>query len=212
MKTRVENMIRVAVIDDHAVVRMGLKYAISLESDMEFAGELTDGDGAAAFLVTEKPDVVLLDVRMPKVDGIAALGSMLAVKPSAKVIMLTTSEADDDIYRAIKLGAKGYVVKDRDSDSILKAIRRVASGGKYFPDEVMKLFNERAMTPDLTAREREVLEAMAKGLSNQEIGEALSISPESVKIHLKHIFEKLAVTKRVECALVAQRRGFLKET
>lgn len=204
-------MIRVAVIDDHAVVRMGLKYAISLENDMEFAGELTDGEGAAAFVVTEKPDVVLLDVRMPKVDGIAALESILAVKPSAKIVMLTTSEADDDIYRAIKLGAKGYVVKDRDSDSILKAIRQVASGGKYFPDEVMKLFHERAMTPDLTAREREVLEMMAKGLSNQEIGEALSISPESVKIHLKHIFEKLGVAKRVECALVAQRRGFLKE-
>jgi DNA-binding NarL/FixJ family response regulator len=204
-------MIRVAVIDDHAVVRMGLKYAISLESDMEFAGELTDGEGAAAFVVTEKPDVVLLDVRMPKVDGIAALESILAVKPSAKIVMLTTSEADDDIYRAIKLGAKGYVVKDRDSDSILKAIRQVASGGKYFPDEVMKLFHERAMTPDLTAREREVLEMMAKGLSNQEIGEALSISPESVKIHLKHIFEKLGVSNRVECALEAKRRGFLKE-
>lgn len=204
-------MIRVAVIDDHAVVRMGLKYAISLESDMEFVGELTDGEGAAAFLVTEKPDVILLDIRMPKVDGLAALASMLAVKPSVKVIMLTTSEADEDIYRAIKLGAKGYVVKDRDSDSILRAIRQVAAGGKCFPDEVMKLFHERAMTPDLTAREREVLEVMAKGLSNQEIGEVLSISPESVKIHLKHIFEKLGVTKRVECALVAQRRGFLKD-
>ncbi len=204
-------MIRVAVIDDHAVVRMGLKYAISLERDMAFAGELTDGEGAAAFLVTEKPDVILLDIRMPKVDGLAALASMLAVKPSVKVIMLTTSEADDDIYRAIKLGAKGYVVKDRDSDSILRAIRQVAAGGKCFPDEVMKLFHERAMKPDLTAREREVLEVMAKGLSNQEIGEVLSISPESVKIHLKHIFEKLGVTKRVECALVAQRRGFLKD-
>ncbi len=204
-------MIKVAVIDDHAVVRMGLKYAISLEDDMDFAGELTDGEGAAAFVVTEKPDVVLLDIRMPKVDGISALESILAVKPSAKVVMLTTSEADDDIYKAIKLGAKGYVVKDRDADGILKAIRQVAAGGKYFPDEVMALFRERSMTPDLTPREQEVLEMMAKGLSNQEIGEVLSISAESAKIHLKHIFEKLGVTKRVECALVAQRRGFLKE-
>ena len=106
-------MTRVAVIDDHAVVRMGLKYALSLEGDMEFVGELTDGEGAAAFVATEKPDVVLLDIRMPKVDGIAALESILAVKPSTKVIMLTTSEADDDVYKAIKLGAKGYVVKDR---------------------------------------------------------------------------------------------------
>ena len=204
-------MTRVAVIDDHAVVRMGLKYAISLEGDMEFAGELTDGDGAAAFVAAEKPDVVLLDIRMPKVDGIAALESILKVKPSTKVIILTTSEADDDVYKAIKLGAKGYVVKDRDADSILTAVRQVAAGGKYFPKEVMELFHERSMTPDLTAREQEVLELMAKGLSNQEIGEVLSISPESAKIHLKHIFDKLGVTKRVECALVAQRRGFLKE-
>ena len=204
-------MIRVAVIDDHAVVRMGLKYAISLEGDMEFAGELTDGEGAAAFVASEKPDVILLDIRMPKVDGIAALESILSVKPTARVIILTTSEADDDVYKAIKLGAKGYVVKDRDADSILTAVRQVAAGGKYFPKEVMELFHERSMTPDLTAREQDVLELMAKGLSNQEIGEVLSISPESVKIHLKHIFDKLGVTKRVECALVAQRRGFLKE-
>ena len=202
-------MIRVAVIDDHAVVRMGLKYAISLEGDMEFAGELTDGEGAAAFVATEKPDVVLLDIRMPKVDGIAALESILKVKPSAKVIILTTSEADDDVYKAIKLGAKGYVVKDRDSSSILTAIRQVASGGKYFPDEVMELFRERSMTPDLTAREQEVLELMAKGLSNQEIGDVLSISPESVKIHLKHIFEKLGVSTRVEAMSEAIRRGFV---
>ena len=204
-------MIRVAVIDDHAVVRMGLKYAISLESDMEFAGELTDGEDAAAFVATEKPDIVLLDIRMPRVDGIAALESILAVKPSTKVIMLTTSEADDDVYKAIKLGAKGYVVKDRDADRILTAVRQVAAGGKYFPQEVMELFRERSMTPDLTAREQDVLELMAKGLSNQEIGEVLEISAESAKIHLKHIFDKLGVTKRVECALVAQRRGFLKE-
>lgn len=119
--------------------------------------------------------------------------------------------AGDDVYKAIKLGAKGYVVKDRDADSILTAVRQVAAGGKYFPKEVMELFRERSMTPDLTAREQEVLALMAKGLSNQEIGEVLSISPESAKIHLKHIFDKLGVTKRVERALVAQRRGFLKE-
>ena len=202
-------MTRVAVIDDHAVVRMGLKYAISLESDLEFAGELTDGEGAARFVADVKPDVVLLDIRMPKIDGIAALESILAAKPSAKVVMLTTSEADDDVYKAIKLGAKGYVIKDRDAGSILKAVREVASGGTYFPEEVMALFRERAMTPDLTPREMDVLRLMAEGLSNQEIGEKLSISAESAKVHLKHIFGKLGVTKRVECALVAQRRGFL---
>ena len=204
-------MIRVAVIDDHAVVRMGLNYAISFADDMEFAGELESGEGAAAFVVANKPDVVLLDIRMPGVDGLAALESIMTVKPSAKVIMLTTSEADDNIYRAIKLGAKGYVVKDRDSKAILTAIRQVAAGGKFFPDDVMKLYRQRQMTPDLTARELEVLEAMAKGYSNQEIGCELSVSAESAKIHLKHIFDKLGVSNRVECALEARRRGFLKD-
>ena len=205
-------MIKVVVIDDHAVVRMGLKYVLGVrKQDFAFAGEWPGGAGAVEFVERTDPDVVLLDIHMPDKDGLTVLREIRAKRPWQKVIMLTTSEADDDIYRAIKLGAKGYVVKDRDSDSILTAIRQVASGGKCFPDEVMKLFHERAMTPDLTAREREVLEVMAKGLSNQEIGEVLSISPESVKIHLKHIFEKLGVTKRVECALVAQRRGFLKD-
>lgn len=202
-------MIRVAVIDDHAVVRMGLKYAIMLAEDMELAGELEDGAGAAAFVATVKPDVILLDIRMPGVDGLTALESILDVKPSANVIMLTTSEADDNIYRAVKLGAKGYIVKDRDSGAILTAIRTVAEGGKYFPPTIMKLYHERQMTPDLTPRELDVLNAMCKGLSNQEIGEVLGVSAESAKIHLRHIFEKLGVSSRVECAAEAHRRGFV---
>ena len=200
-------MIRVAIIDDHAVVRMGLKYAIMLAKDMELAGELDDGEGAAALVATTRADVTLLDIRMPGVDGLAALESIIKVKPSAKVIMLTTSEADDNIYRAIKLGAKGYVVKDRDSGAILDAVRTVAEGGKYFPEAIMALYHERQQTPDLTPRELDVLNAMCKGYSNQEIGDALGFSAESAKIHLKHIFENLGVSSRVECASEASRRG-----
>ena len=203
-------MIRVAVIDDHAVVRMGLKYAISLAADLEFAGELVDGAGAAAFVLTEKPDVTLLDIRMPGTDGLAALQSILAVKPSAKVVMLTTSEAEDDIYRAIRLGAKGYVVKDRDSNAILRAVRRVAEGGTYFPDAIMDLYNQRRLMPDLTERESEVLQHVATGKTNPEIGEAISATAETVKIHIKHIFEKMCVSTRAECVAEAFRRGLLK--
>ena len=202
-------MTRVAVIDDHAVVRMGLRYAISLSGDMEYAGELQDGEGAAAFVITEKPDVILLDIRMPGVDGLTALKSILNVKPSAKVVMLTTSEAEDNVYRAIKLGAKGYVVKDRDSNSILKAVRAVAKGETYFPDQVQALYKQREQAPDLTPRELDVLKLLVKGLSNQEIGDVLSLSTESAKIHLKHIFEKLGVSSRVECAVEAVRRGYV---
>ena len=202
-------MIKVAIIDDHAVVRMGLKYAIMLEKDLEFAGEKDDGENAAAFVAGTKPDVILLDIRMPKVDGLEALAAILAADRSAKVIMLTTSDADDNVYRAVNLGAKGYVIKDRDSESIVKAIRTVAGGGKYFPDEVKALYRERAEMPDLTAREKEVLVVLSKGLSNVEIGKTLGISADCAKVHVKHIFEKLEVSDRVECVTEAQRRGFL---
>ena len=202
-------MIKVAIIDDHAVVRMGLKYAIMLEKDLELAGEKDDGENAAAFVAETKPDVILLDIRMPKVDGLEALEAILAADKSAKVIMLTTSDADDNVYRAVNLGAKGYVIKDRDSESIVMAIRAVAEGGKYFPDEVKALYRERAEMPDLTAREQEVLVILSKGLSNVEIGKALGISADCAKVHVKHIFEKLEVSDRVECVTEAQRRGFL---
>lgn len=202
-------MIRVAIIDDHAVVRMGLKYALMLEQDMEFVAELDDGEGAAAFVAREKPDVTLLDIRMPKVDGLSALEEILKAHPAAKVIMLTTSDADDNVYRAINLGAKGYVLKDRDSQSIATAVRKVAAGEQYFPDEVRALYKERQQMPDLTPRETEVLNLLSKGLSNVEIGATLGISADCAKIHVRHIFEKFDVADRVECVTEAQRRGFL---
>ena len=202
-------MIKVAIIDDHSVVRMGLKYALMLEKGMEFAGELDDGEGAAEFVKKTQPDVTLLDIRMPKVDGLTALKAILEADPSAKVIMLTTSDADDNVYRAVNLGAKGYVLKDRDSGSITKAITTVANGGRYFPDEITALYRERQQMPDLTPRESEVLAMLSKGLSNVEIGKTLGISADCAKVHVKHIFEKLEVSDRVECVTEAQRRGFL---
>lgn len=202
-------MIRVAIIDDHAVVRMGLKYALMLEKDMSCIAELDDGSTAAELVTREKPDVTLLDIRMPKVDGLCALASILRTAPEAKVIMLTTSDADDNVYRAVNLGAKGYVLKDRDSQSITTAIRKVAAGETYFPDEVTALYKERQQMPDLTPRETEVLDLLSKALSNSEIGATLGISPDCAKIHLKHIFEKFGVNDRVECVTEAQRRGFL---
>ena len=203
-------MIRVAIIDDHAVVRMGLKYAVMLAKDMELAFELEDGKGAAAAVVMEKPDVILLDIRMPDVDGLSALESILSVKSSAKVIILSTSEAEEDIYRAVKLGAKGYVVKDRDSSEILNAIRIVAEGGEYFPEAVKETFRQRQQMPDLTPREFEVLGMVSKGLSNQEIGTRLGVGAETAKIHIKHIFDKMGVANRAECVAEAIRRGLMR--
>ena len=132
-------VIRVAVIDDHAVVRMGLKYALSVFKDIQFAGEHPDGEGAAAFVEKTGPDVVLLDIRMPGKDGVAALKEILAARPDRKVIMPTTAGTEEDVYQSLTIGAKGYVMKDSAPGNIVDAIRAVAEGRTYVPEEIRKL-------------------------------------------------------------------------
>jgi len=130
--------------------------------------------------------------------------------PDAKVIMLTTSEADNHVYEALKRGARGYVVKDRDADEILTAVRMVANDAKYIPDTVRALYRERQMMPDLTAREHETLEMMAAGSRNSEIADKFGISVDGVKMHVKHILEKFNVTDRTAAVAEALRRGFIR--
>nr|MCR5838142.1 response regulator transcription factor [Kiritimatiellia bacterium] len=132
--------IKVLIVDDHAVVRMGLKYALSLFVDIELAGELADGEGAAELMRRSGADVVLLDIRMPGKDGIATLGEILASDSSAKVVMLTTSSMEEDVYAALNAGAKGYVLKDRNPENIVKAIRAVAEGGTFIPDDIKAIY------------------------------------------------------------------------
>lgn len=203
-------MIRIAIIDDHAIVRMGLKFAISLDDGLELAGEKDDGENAAAFVATVNPDVTLLDIRMDGVGGLEALEAIMSANPESKVIMLTTSDSDEDIYRAINLGARGYVIKDRDAEAIPKAVRTVVQGGKWFPEAVLARYRERQMTQGLTNREREVLQLASKGLTNIDIAQHLGLAPETVKLHLKHCFAKLGVANRTECVVAAKERGFIK--
>ena len=202
-------MIKVFIIDDHAVVRMGLKATLPLEGDMEVVGEASTGDGAAAKVLAAKPDVTLLDIRLPFKDGLEVLSEILLVCPDAKVIMLTTSEADNHVYEALKRGARGYILKDRDADDILKAVRLVAGGAKYIPDAVKELFQHRQMTGGLTPQELEVLRYMAKGLKSAEIGKELGITADGVKYHVKNITAKLDVADRAAAVAEAIRRGFL---
>ena len=199
--------IRVAVIDDHGVVRMGLKFTLSLFKDIAYAGECADGAGAADFVERTNPDVTLLDIRMPCVDGIAALGEILARRPSAKVIMLTTSALEEDVYRAIKAGAKGYVLKDRDTENIVKAVRAVAEGGTYIPPDIAAIFKARAAEPELTESESEGLALLAQGMTNKAIAAKLGISEDAVKVRLKHAYEKLGVSDRAGAIAAAIRRG-----
>ena len=202
-------MIKVFIIDDHAVVRMGLKATLPLEGDIEVVGEASTGDGAAAKVLAAKPDITLLDIRLPFKDGLEVLSEILLLSPDAKVIMLTTSEADNHVYEAIERGAKGYIVKDRDADDILKAVRTVASGGNFIPQAVKELYQHRQMTGGLTPQETEVLRLMAKGLKSAQIGDELGISADGVKYHVKNIVAKLNVPDRAAAVAEAIKRGFL---
>ena len=199
--------IKVLLVDDHAVVRLGLKYALSLFKDIELAGELSDGERAAELMKSSGADVALLDIRMPGKDGLAALGEMLAADPSAKVVMLTTSSMEEDVYAALNAGAKGYVLKDRNPENIVKAVRTVAEGGTFIPDDIKAIYKARSEEPELTPTEREAVGLLVQGLSNKAIAEKVGISEDGVKVRLKHAYEKLGVNDRAGAISVAIRRG-----
>ena len=202
-------MIRVVIIDDHVVVRAGLRYIIEADPELEFAGEFGGGVGASAFVAEKEPDVTLLDVRMPDRGGIDVLKDILAANPKARVVMLTTSDAEEDVFRAIEEGALGYVMKESPVETISAAIRSALAGDVFMTDEVRQIYETRKSVKGLSPREAEVLKTAAKGLSNREIGVALGISENSVKMHLKRIFFKLGASDRVEAVTMAIQRGFI---
>jgi len=202
-------MIRVAVIDDHMVVRAGIKYMIESAADMEFAGEFGGGVGAADFVMQTLPDVTLLDVKMPEKNGIDVLKEILSRDSRARVVMLTTSDSEEDVYRAIEEGALGYVMKESPIEEILDAVRAARRGEVTMSEDVRKLYETRRGMRGLSPREKEVLSCAAEGLGNREIGVKLEISENSVKMHLKRIFFKLSASDRAEAVSIAQRRGMI---
>ena len=202
-------MIKVAIIDDHSVVRMGFKYMLAFAKDMKLVGEATGGEGAAKFVAECRPDVVLLDVRMPGVDGIAALSEILASAPQTKVMMLTTSDTEEDVYRAISLGAKGYILKETEPNVLLDSIRAVANGGMCVPDAIRRIYEARASEKGLTTREREILLYISKGFSNEEIGKQLGISANTVKAHVASILSTLGAGDRAESVAIGIQRGLI---
>ena len=202
-------MIRVAVIDDHMVVRAGLKYVLESDDELVFAGEHGGGEGAAEFFGQCKPDVALLDVRMPDKNGIEALKEIMAAHPWAKVVMLTTSDAGEDVFRAIDYGDRGYVMKESPIEVITEAIRTALAGDVYMSDEVRKIYENHKSAPSLSPRETDVLRAVARGANNREIGAELGISENSVKMHLTRAYFKLGASDRAEAVTLAMQRGFL---
>lgn len=202
-------MIRVAVIDDHMVVRAGLKYVLESDPELVFCGEWGGGRGALEFVERVQPDVTLLDVRMPDMSGVDVLRQLLAAHPREKVVMLTTSDAAEDVFRSIDEGARGYVMKESPIEDIIAAVRAAMAGEVYMSDDVRRIYETRKAQPGLARRESEVLASVARGLNNRQIGEALGISENSVKMHLKRCFYKLNVSDRSEAVTVALQRGYI---
>ena len=202
-------MIRVVIIDDHVVVRAGLRYIIEADPELEFIGEFGGGLGAAEFVTDNNPDVVLLDVRMPDRNGIDALKDILAADPKRRVVMLTTSDAEEDVFRAIEEGALGYVMKDSEISVISAAIRSAMAGEVFMTDDVRRIYETRKGSKGLSARESEVLKLAAKGAGNKEIAKEMGLSENSVKMFMKRAFFKLGASSRAEAVQLAIRRGLI---
>ena len=202
-------MIRVAIIDDHVIVRTGLKYLIDADPELEFAGEFGGGVGAAEFVAGVRPDVTLLDVRMPDKGGIDVLREIIAADPHARVVMLTTSDVEEDVFRAIEEGALGYVMKESPVEVIGAAIRSAMAGDVFMTEEVRRIYETRKSAKGLSAREAEALVLASKGAGNREIAAAMNLSENSVKMFLKRAFFKLGAANRAEAVQLAVKRGLI---
>jgi DNA-binding NarL/FixJ family response regulator len=214
-------VIRVLIADDQALVREGLRSMIEVESDLEVCGEATDGAEVVTVVERLAPDVVLMDIRMPRVDGIEATRRLLALPEPPKVLMLTTFDRNEYIYEAMKAGASGFLLKDARRTQLLAAIRTVASGDALVDSTITRRLIERfcrgpipdthspAALASLTERELEVLKLVAGGLSNAEIAQSLVVSEATVKSHVTHILDKLELRDRVQAVVLAYESGLV---
>jgi DNA-binding NarL/FixJ family response regulator len=201
--------IRVLIADDHITVIAGLASIIGLQGDMTVVAEAANGREAVEMWRKHRPDVALLDLRMPVLDGVGAIDGIRLEDASARVIVLTTYDTDNEIYRAIKAGAKGYVLKDARREDLLDCIRRVSRHAICIPPSLLERLAARVSSETLTGREMDVLTLLARGKSNKEIGANLYISETTVKAHLRSVFAKLKVLSRTEAIAAASRRGLV---
>jgi two-component system, NarL family, response regulator len=201
--------IRVMIVDDHPFLRQGLAAVLGYTADMVVIGQASTGQEALALFRQQSPDVTLMDLRMPEMDGVTAITAIVAECPTARLIVLTTYDGDEDIYRGLRAGAKGYVLKDAEPDELLAAIRAVHAGQQYIPPAVGAKLVERMGSPELSDRELEVLHQMATGKSNLEISATLAIAEGTVKFHVKNILSKLGVSDRTQAMIVALKRGII---
>lgn len=201
--------IRVLIVDDHSIVRQGLATIIDRDPEMTVIAQADDGQQAIDLFREYQPDVTLMDLRMPQVGGVEAITAICAEFKPARIIVLTTYDGDEDIYRGLQAGAKGYLLKDAKPNELLNAIRMVHRGQQYIPPEVGAKLVQRMSSPELSERELEVLRLMAQGMSNLDIGTALTIGESTVKSHVNRILSKLGVNDRTQAVIVAVKRGIV---
>ncbi|MBA2681330.1 MAG: response regulator transcription factor [Ktedonobacteraceae bacterium] len=204
-----EKVIHILIADDHPIVRQGLIGMIECEPDMRVIAEASNGLEAIDLFRQHQPDITLIDLRMPKLDGVEAIATIRKEFPQARILVLTTYDTDEDIYRGLRAGAQGYLLKDVPCDELLEAIRAIDAGQKRIPPGITAKLVERLNKPELTEREQEVLHLIATGKSNQDIGISLSISEATVKYHVNHILHKLNVNDRTQAVTYALKRGLV---
>jgi DNA-binding NarL/FixJ family response regulator len=200
--------IRVVCADDHPLVRKGLAAIIAQEADLELVAEAQNGREAVELYRRHRPDVLLMDLRMPELDGITATRTILAEDPTAKILALTSYDGDQDLFQALEAGVRGYLLKETLHVEIIDAIRTVHAGRKLVPADIEKV-SETSLRSALTPREIEVLKHIAQGLSNKEIGTLLGTAAGTVKIHVQNILEKLQAADRTQAVTIALRRGIV---
>ena len=204
-----QSQIRVFSVDDHPLLREGIAAMINSQPDMVLVGQASTGREAIKLYREYRPDVTLMDLRMPDISGIDALSAILGEFPQARIVMLTTFEGDVEIRRALAAGAKGYLLKNMPPRELFEAVRQVHAGRKRIPQEVAAHLAEHIGDERLTEREIDVLQHVAGGNRNRDIAETLSISEDTVKVHVKHIMEKLGASDRTGAVAIAVRRGII---
>ena len=202
--------IRVLIADDHAIVRMGLTALFDATEDIAVVGEAEDGADAVRKAVQLKPDVIVMDLMMPVMDGISAIREIREKVPESRTLVLTTSSSSDDIDRALKAGAAGAMTKNTANQRLLAAIRTIAGGERVLSNEVAQMIQDDPPVPGLTDRQREILQDVANGMTNREIADRLKISPDGIKDHISAICAKLGANNRSEAVAIALRKHLIK--
>jgi two-component system NarL family response regulator len=205
-----DNSIRIMIADDHPIVREGLVASLNRVSDMTVVCEAATGREAVELFAQHVPDVALVDLRMPFMDGVQAIGAICEKFSAARIIILTTFEGDEDVYRGLRAGARAYLLKDTRLEDLIHCIRIVHDGKNYIPPEIGAKLSERMKGPELSARELEVLQLMAGGKSNKEIAGSLFVSEGTIKGHVNHILAKLGANGRTEATRIAMKRGLVR--